>query len=90
MTEKSEGLLKKRIREITFHADLYDRESRESYFDKILDEAKAEAPIPNKIIEIAKWRLGSIPEGGLGKAILDCIESAEWRDWFEKYFGEAV
>jgi hypothetical protein len=54
----------------------------------LLDEAKKDAPTQNKIIEITKQRLGRIPERGLGKAVLNCIESAEWREWFKKWFGE--
>lgn len=57
---------------------------------QLLDNAKANAPTPQKIIKITKQRIGQIPEGGLGKAILDCIEAAEWREWFEKYFGEST
>lgn len=93
MSEKQEGQLYKEIGGLPQTKWEPCPEFHRPYVDtlliaKVLDEAKAEAPTPEKILQIASQRLGRIPEGGLGKAVLDCIESAEWREWFTKYFGE--
>jgi len=83
----SEGELKKRI--IRWSNTPFDKWHPTETLQEILAEAKKGAPTPEKIIAITKERLGRIPDGGLGKAVLDCIESAEWREWFERWFGEA-